>query len=190
MMSERLHAALTFLSCASQHVRSTLGRWPGHMRAYGTDAHAHPISPASYEQHVKEAQEWKRAYRPFYSRGEVPPTWLGSAPASIRQAISPQAALWKVCMPWQLSVERRALANCVTAQTKPLQRADAKLLGVTELDDELKALMRASAEGPSRGGSREERRKKKRRADPEGPDEDASRRRRHRTLQVMCTWCS
>ena len=62
-----MHDVLTLLRCAVQHVCSTVGRWHGQMRAYGTDAHAHPISAASYDQHVKEAQEWVRAYRPFYS---------------------------------------------------------------------------------------------------------------------------
>jgi hypothetical protein len=60
------------------HMHSTLGRMHGRIKAYDEGGHKHTLSAASYTIHMKEAKQWRQAFRPSYLKGTMPTAFQGS----------------------------------------------------------------------------------------------------------------
>ena len=133
----------------------------------------------------------RAAYHRYYADNEVPPDFLGSfpPPCMLHPALKCHCRGFHMpCSPHALKVSESCAGSWCHSTAGILQGAGMTLLGVTltEVQDQLKGLVRASAEGPSHGSRREGRRKKAHRAAQE--EDEVPRCQRHRP-QVIWSLC-
>lgn len=72
------------------HIRSSVGRMHGHIRAYCEGGHKHTISAACYQQHMKEAKHWGKKFRPSYLKGTMPALFQGTLEPAIMKPPVPK----------------------------------------------------------------------------------------------------